>query len=599
MQNTLKPLLILASLSIYFFINIFNKSTTHFSFSFFDVLFLSLIGWQGLSTIWSISYIESLNVSINWLTLYILFKFFQHFCSNTKAKNYTIITLITACCISLMIAYTVILYNEFLNLESFSSHNILSVFGNTYKLTKNYISSLFVLFWGVSVYLIIQNNRKIQWFGMLLFFLILIMELLLLSRGGLLLVILIIGTLFVLNFFNKSISWIKLVGLAISCAFLFYAVKQFQANEQVYLSFMDPFYGIKSETGDERLVLWKTTFQLFLENPIFGYGSGSWLYEYMRNGVEGLKKVDYMIHPHNLFIEKLFENGLPGFILCVTLLIFFPVKYFILKLQNKTFSNEDYLWLIGIMCYIINALLYSTVQIGWGNFKGHIFLYIFFLSQSVKLNTIKWSIKNKAFNLILLCLTIFSLGFYANASYLSHHFFQASNYLKKNKNDLAEKHLRYIEQNPMPYCHKGFSTHYLNMQLHLKKSQFYKAEKSIKKQLKIHPYNYNFWFDLGIIYEHQQKIKQAKTAYKQTLFYKGDYISAKIKLLNIGFILKDEKLVEKMTNQLTVIDDYLQLYRQNEAIYQKIEKAVIKRNKFEQLKTQRDSIIIHFNATLP
>lgn len=47
-----------------------------------------------------------------------------------------------------------------------------------------------------------------------------------------------------------------------------------------------------------------------------------------------------------------------------------------------------------------------------------------------------------------------------------------------------------------------------------------------------------------------------------------------------------------MTNQLTVIDAYLQ----NEAIHQKIEKAVIKKNKFEQLKAQRDSII-HFNAT--
>jgi len=375
LQNTLKPLLILALLTLYFFINIFNKSTTHFSFSFFDVLFLSLIGWQGLSAIWSISYIESLNVTINWLTLYIVFKFFQHFCLSTKAKNYTIITLIAACCISLLIAYAVILYNGFLNFESLSSKNSVALLRDVYKLTKNNISSLFVLFWGTSIYLIVQKKRELQWFGMLLFLLIFILELLLLSRGGMLLAILILSTLFVLNFFNKSISWAKLAGLAILCVCSFYAVKQLQANQQSYLFMMDPFYGVKSESGDQRLALWKISYQLFLEKPIFGYGSGSWLYESMRNSVEGLNKVDYILHPHNLFVEKLFENALPGFILCITLFILFPIKYFLLKLKTKTFSKEDYLWMFGIICYIINAMLYSTIQIGWGYFKGHIFLF--------------------------------------------------------------------------------------------------------------------------------------------------------------------------------------------------------------------------------
>jgi len=189
---------------------------------------------------------------------------------------------------------------------------------------------------------------------MLLFLLIFIIELLLLSRGGMLLGILILSTLIVLNFFNRSISWSKLIGLIVLCVCSFYLVKELQTNQQSYLFIIDPFYGVKSESGDERLALWKISYQLFLEKPIFGYGSGSWLYEYMRNGVGDLAKVNYtpnyVIHPHNLFVEKLFENGLPGFMLCIIVFMLFPFWYFLSKWKTKTFSKEDYLWLFGIMC---------------------------------------------------------------------------------------------------------------------------------------------------------------------------------------------------------------------------------------------------------
>jgi len=224
-------------------------------------------------------------------------------------------------------------------------------------------------------------------------------------------------------------------------------------------------------------------------------------------------------------------------------------------------------------------------------------LFIFFLSQTINLNAIKTPVWNKAFNVMLICLTILVLSFYTNTGYLSHHFLQSSNYLKKNNIFLAEKHLKNIEQNFMPYCHKGSSTNNLTTQLHLKKSEFLQAEQSIKKQLEIHPYNFNFWFDLGVIYEHQQKIKQAKTAYKKTLLYNCDYIQAKIKLLNIGLILKDENLVQQITNELTIIDAYLKLYQQNKVQYQKINKAVMQRDAFRQFKIQRDSLTFLITLT--
>jgi len=595
LQGNIKVVVILLMLCLFFLTNSFLKQSRHFSFSYFDVLFLSLITWQGISALWSINYIEAINVTFNWATLYIVFKFFQQFASTHQHKKYIIYSLVVACCTSLFFAYTTILYNIFSNQDIFLFDGSVDYLRKTYQLTKTYISQLFVLFLGVAVFLIVQKNEKKQWLGVLLFLLIFLIELLLQSRGGILLAALILFILSTLNLFLKSISWFKITSLIVSSIALFYVVSFLRTNPQDYLFIMDPLYGVKSSGGDDRLTMWKISYQLFLEKPLLGYGSGSWLYEYMRYDYCTFSKVNYSQHykiqTHNLFIEKLAENGLPGFLLSVVFFILYPFWCLVQKLKSKTFNDFDYLWFTGVLCYAINAMLYSTLQIGWGNFKGQVFLYLLFLSQIIPKKVVTQSVFNKMLNYLIIGITIFALIFYANTSYLAHHFLKCSTYLKHNNVALAEKHLSYLELSPIQYLHKGVSTENLKMKLYLYKSQFQLAEASILKQLIQHPYNFNFWYELGNVLKQQYKFEQAKNAYEKALLFNCEYIPAQIKLLNMGFVLDDESIVTGLKKELSVIDVYLQEYQKNKARYKKISKAVKQKKVFQSFKAERDSIL--------
>lgn len=600
LQGNVKIVIVLAFLLCYFFANALKKDSQHFSFSNFDVLFLSLIAWQGISVFWCINKIEAINVTANWATLYIVFKFFQHICLNEAIRKRVTFTLISFCCISVLIAYLIIFINGSSNSSTFFFDNSATQLIKTYQLTKSYISTLFVLFFGVAIFLIVQKNGKAQWFGVLLFLLIYSIELVLKSRGGVLLSVILLCFLLVSNFYTKLTSWPKILTLSALCIALFFIVSILRTNQQDYLYLMDPLYGLKSSDGDSRLTMWKMSLQLFLEKPLLGYGSGSWLYEYMRFDYCNLSKwnyeTGYFIHPHNLFLEKLSENGIVGFLLSIVFFILYPFWYFLQKLKNKTFNNYYYLWFPGIVCFALNVMLYSTLQIGWGNFKGQAFLYMFFMSQVVCKKDVKNATANKIFSYLILLVVIFLFGFYTNTSYLSHHFLKCSNYFRSNNIVMVEKHLNFIQLSPMPYSHKGFSTEYLKMKLHLKKSQFLQAEKSILKQLKHHPYNFNFWLQLGSILEEQNKFKEARNAYEKALLYNCEFIPAQIKLLNVGYVLNDEKLVNHLKNELSIIDNYLNKYYENETTYKKISKAVKQKNVFEYFKSQRDGIVNIFNV---
>lgn len=595
LQGNVKPIIVLAFLLLFFLLNSFKKKQAHFSFGNIDVLFLSITALQGISALWAINYLEAINVATNWATLYVVFKFFQQVCLNHQTKKHIILIFTFFCCTSILIACVVVLVNGFSNQTNFFFDNSANSLLETYQLTKTYISMLFVLFWGVAIFLMVQKKERTQWFGVLLFLLIYLIVILLQSRGSMLLAVVLLFILSASNFYLKSISWFKVSSLIVLSIALFYTAGFLRSNTPDYLYLMDPLYGIKRVGGDDRLTLWKMSYQLFLEKPLLGYGSGNWLYEYMRFDFCNLSKVNYstkyFIHPHNMFIEKLVENGILGFLLSAVFFIVYPFWCLLQKLKNKTFNNYDYLWFPGILCFMANLMLYGTLQIGWGNFKGQVFLYLLFLSQFLPKKTILKPSYNKIINQAILATTIFLLAYYINTGYLSHHFLKCSNYFKRNNISLAEKHLNILEQNFMEYQHKGISTENLRMRFYYKNEQYLQAEKSMLKQLKQHPYNFNFWFQLGNILAKQYKFAEAKNAYQKALLYNCEFIPAQIKLLNLGFVLNDEEKINEMRHQLSPVDTYLAFYKQNEAAHSKIKKAVRQKKIFQYFKAQRDSIL--------
>jgi O-antigen ligase len=75
-----------------------------------------------------------------------------------------------------------------------------------------------------------------------------------------------------------------------------------------------------------RLNNWKISWNIFLEHPVVGVGSGmlpSYLEPFKEKGL-----IDFTSHAHNMYIHELAENGVPGFILVIGTQVYFCIKYF-------------------------------------------------------------------------------------------------------------------------------------------------------------------------------------------------------------------------------------------------------------------------------
>ena len=88
-----------------------------------------------------------------------------------------------------------------------------------------------------------------------------------------------------------------------------------------------------TESGSERLVLWKKTWLLILEYPWAGVGAGNWQFMYPKNSLDGLPNVELekitFQRPNNDFLWVVSETGIIGFIAysCfIALIIFHGVK---------------------------------------------------------------------------------------------------------------------------------------------------------------------------------------------------------------------------------------------------------------------------------
>jgi len=172
------------------------------------------------------------------------------------------------------------------------------------------------------------------------------------------------------------------------------------------------------------------------------------------------------------------------------------------------------------------------------------------------------------------------------ASYLSHYYLKCTTALQNNNIQSGELYLDKIKSNWLGYRHKGFSTFYLQAQVANKKKQYKVAETYMKQQIKSYPYNFNFWYELGEIYEQQNEKLAAIECYEKTLLYNCDFIPAKINLLKLGNQTNNNSLVKKMENELLEIDAFLKNYQQNEASYRQIKKAVKMQGDYNSFKTK-------------
>ncbi|MES2587477.1 MAG: O-antigen ligase family protein [Bacteroidota bacterium] len=154
-----------------------------------------------------------------------------------------------------------------------------------------------------------------------------------------------------LLYFKQINSFIKKKIILFSLALVMVLVLgiSFKTWEKISISSL-----VKSESALERIKVWEKTIQLIKENPVLGVGPGNWKYQYMKFGVGDIESVAFSLvsfqKPHNDFLWILAENGLVGFLLFSSILIYVLVIF--IKKRKLNLSNTAkicFIFLLGLL----------------------------------------------------------------------------------------------------------------------------------------------------------------------------------------------------------------------------------------------------------
>lgn len=100
-------------------------------------------------------------------------------------------------------------------------------------------------------------------------------------------------------------------------------------------------------TGSNRMGLWLVTIQLIKEKPVFGYGIGNLLEQYIR-----VNKSEITSRPHNEYLQVGVSIGIPGLIFY---LLFLGLLFFKVIVNIKKISNFEVSILFIIVTYLVSS----------------------------------------------------------------------------------------------------------------------------------------------------------------------------------------------------------------------------------------------------
>ena len=124
-----------------------------------------------------------------------------------------------------------------------------------------------------------------------------------------------------------------------------------------FLHTLNPLRFAQDYTWNERITLWKKTWQLFTDHVIFGVGSGNWITEVWQFGIGDLghsrNRPAVYHHAHNYILEVLAETGLVGGGILLALAC--SVIYLTRTAKSKTAQ----LLFVGVCMYVLMSNFYG------------------------------------------------------------------------------------------------------------------------------------------------------------------------------------------------------------------------------------------------
>jgi len=188
--------------------------------------------------------------------------------------------------------------------------------------------------------------------------------------------------IFLLLSLNKKILLAGLIGITLIFGFNY---KKIENNRYVkrFKSIGDT---KKDDSNKIRLLMWKASTEIYLENPVFGVGkdnSSKYYLEYFDKNnsyskvnkwsVGMMKSVAKAGNPHNMYFKNLVDNGL-----LVVLIVGFwlYILFVLIKATLNNEKNQDVYWLyLMSLSMIIAFYITGLTESSWGNFvKRHVYL---------------------------------------------------------------------------------------------------------------------------------------------------------------------------------------------------------------------------------
>ncbi len=131
---------------------------------------------------------------------------------------------------------------------------------------------------------------------------------------------------------------------------------------------------LKEGNAQHRIVLWKKSFLLFREHPLFGVGAGNWKIEILKYDVTKATKSGPVVprRTHNDYLSVITETGIVGFLLYIS--IFILVIYQAIYILKSTENKEDIVFILVLLFALTGYLVYSFFSFPKERIETQIFL---------------------------------------------------------------------------------------------------------------------------------------------------------------------------------------------------------------------------------
>lgn len=184
------------------------------------------------------------------------------------------------------------------------------------------------------IFVEVLNNKKNipKSISIILLFISLVALIVNATRGAWVSLVIVIPMLMIL------LNNIKTSKKIIYCILPFIIVISIIFNNELIEKRVDSIVDLNNQSNAERILLWKSSYNMFLDNPIFGVGIGMFKNKYQNEYILPEAKIRYLGHAHNNFIHILAENGIVGLTMFINMIIILFIDFIKKWYRTKVIS---------------------------------------------------------------------------------------------------------------------------------------------------------------------------------------------------------------------------------------------------------------------